>query len=110
MRNLNFKGSTCAFCESILRKRGFKTGLFTSPHLLSVRERIRINGKPISKEMFARYFWEVYETASKNSSTDFKFPGEAIFFEFMTILVFNVFYKEKVDVAIIEGKIVGLYY
>ena len=41
------KGSTCAFCESILRHSGLKTGFYSSPHLVSVTERIRINGKPI---------------------------------------------------------------
>ena len=54
------KGSTCAFCESILKYNGLKTGFYSSPHLIEVRERIRINGKPLSKESFARYFWEVY--------------------------------------------------
>ena len=43
------KGSTCAFCESILRHSGFKTGFYSSPHLVSVTERIRINGKPIEQ-------------------------------------------------------------
>lgn len=43
------KGSTCAFCESILRHSGLKTGFYSSPHLVSVTERIRINGKPIEQ-------------------------------------------------------------
>jgi len=55
------KGSTCSACESILRKNGFRTGLFTSPHLLSVRERIQIDGKPIEEQKFIKYFWEVME-------------------------------------------------
>lgn len=54
------KGSTCAFCESILRHHGLKTGFYSSPHLIEVRERIRINGKPLSKDEFATYFWKVY--------------------------------------------------
>lgn len=54
------KGSTCAFCESILKYHGLKTGFYSSPHLIEVRERIRINGIPLSKEDFAKYFWEVY--------------------------------------------------
>ena len=103
--NSNFQGSTCAFCESILRKRGFKTGLYTSPHLFSVTERIRINGQPLSKEKFADYFWDVYETAARNSSPGFKFPEQAPYFKFLTILAFNIFWKEKVDVAIVEGKL-----
>jgi folylpolyglutamate synthase len=54
------KGSTCAFCESILRHHGYKTGFFSSPHLVAVRERIRINGQPLSELDFAKYFWKVY--------------------------------------------------
>ena len=46
------KGSTCAFCESILRHNGLKTGFYSSPHLVSVTERIRINGKPIEKVIY----------------------------------------------------------
>ena len=53
------KGSTCAFTESILRHHGFKTGFFSSPHLVEVRERIRINGDPISRRKFTGYFWDV---------------------------------------------------
>ena len=53
------KGSTCAFTESILRHHGFKTGFFSSPHLIEVRERIRIAGEPISKRKFTDYFWKV---------------------------------------------------
>lgn len=54
------KGSTCSFVESILREHGFRTGFYSSPHLVAVRERIRINGQPISKEDFISYFWDVY--------------------------------------------------
>ena len=78
--------------------------MYTSPHLFSVTERIRINGKPISKEKFADYFWKVYDTSVNNSSPEFKFPEQAPYFKFLTILAFNIFWKEKVDVAIIEGK------
>lgn len=57
------KGSTCAFTESILKQYQpeyiSKIGLYTSPHLKSVRERIRINGQPIDKELFAKYFWSM---------------------------------------------------
>jgi folylpolyglutamate synthase len=59
------KGTTCAFVESILRHAGLSTGFFSSPHLVSVRERIRINGKPLSQEKFAKYFFEVYNNMEK---------------------------------------------
>nr|XP_049594444.1 folylpolyglutamate synthase, mitochondrial isoform X2 [Syngnathus scovelli] len=54
------KGSTCAFTEQILRGYGFRTGFYSSPHLVQVRERIRINGQPIGKDLFTKYFWQVY--------------------------------------------------
>lgn len=62
------KGSTSAFTSSILEQYAKqrtipgKVGLYTSPHLRSVRERIRIDHKPISEELFARYFFEVWDT------------------------------------------------
>ncbi|KAF6327327.1 folylpolyglutamate synthase [Rhinolophus ferrumequinum] len=55
------KGSTCAFTERILRSYGLKTGFFSSPHLVQVRERIRINGQPISRELFTKHFWRLYQ-------------------------------------------------
>ena len=51
----NGKGSTCAFLEAICLAAGIKTGLATSPHLISITERVRINGRDISDEDFARY-------------------------------------------------------
>ncbi|XP_028740571.1 folylpolyglutamate synthase, mitochondrial isoform X3 [Peromyscus leucopus] len=59
------KGSTCAFTERILRNYGLKTGFFSSPHLVQVRERIRINGKPISPELFTKHFWRLYHQLEK---------------------------------------------
>ncbi|XP_024025431.1 folylpolyglutamate synthase isoform X3 [Morus notabilis] len=54
------KGSTCTFCEAILRECGFRTGLFTSPHLIDVRERFRINGLEVTEEKFLHYFWDCW--------------------------------------------------
>ena len=55
------KGSTSAFCERILRDHGVRTGLFTSPHLVDARERIRVNGRPVSASVFETHFWGVYD-------------------------------------------------
>jgi folylpolyglutamate synthase len=55
------KGSTCAFAASILRQYGLKVGFFSSPHLITVRERFRINGEPISERSFLHYFWSCYD-------------------------------------------------
>uniref|UniRef100_A0A667WZY0 Folylpolyglutamate synthase n=1 Tax=Myripristis murdjan TaxID=586833 RepID=A0A667WZY0_9TELE len=101
------KGSTCAFTEHILRSYGFRTGFYSSPHLVQVRERIRINGQPIRKELFTKYFWQVYgrldETKEAHGGT---MPA---YFRFLTILAFHVFLQEKVDLAVIEVGIGGAY-
>lgn len=52
--------------ESILRNLNVKTGFYSSPHLLNVTERIRLNGDPISKLQFAQYFWKIYNTLEKS--------------------------------------------
>ncbi|KHJ87024.1 hypothetical protein OESDEN_13209 [Oesophagostomum dentatum] len=98
------KGSTCAFVESILRNVGFRTGLYTSPHLVHARERIRINGKPISETLFAKHFFTVYNKLKKECPEDM--PP---YFKFLTILSFHVFLQEGVDVAIVEVGIGGEY-
>ncbi|CAI4221706.1 unnamed protein product [Auanema sp. JU1783] len=98
------KGSTCAFVESMLRSLGLKTGLYTSPHLIHARERIRINSQPISEETFAKHFFDVYDKLSQD--TDVQMPA---YFKFLTLMAFHVFLEEKVDVAIIEVGIGGTY-
>ena len=101
------KGSTCAFTESILRGKSFKTGLFTSPHLVEPRERIKINGKPISETLFSNYFWKIYQKLKDTSCEGTNYPQFPPFFRFMTLMAFNVFIEEKVDVSIIEVGIGG---
>ncbi|KAB7493815.1 Folylpolyglutamate synthase, mitochondrial [Armadillidium nasatum] len=98
------KGSTCAFVESILREHGLKTGFYSSPHLVAVRERIRINGLPIDKREFSHYFWDVYDNLYEQKSDEKDMPA---YFKFLTILAFKVFLKEDVDVAIVEVGIGG---
>lgn len=56
------KGSTCALVESMLRHLNVKTGFYSSPHLVNVTERIRLNGQPITKRLFSHYFWKIYTT------------------------------------------------
>ncbi|WP_022854176.1 bifunctional folylpolyglutamate synthase/dihydrofolate synthase [Thermodesulfatator atlanticus] len=89
----NGKGSTAAFLESILRAHGLKTGLYTSPHLVSVCERFKINGKNLSEEKFAKYCTDVKEVLG---------TGEATYFELTTAIAFWAFSQEKIDIAIIE--------
>ena len=93
------KGSTSAMTERLLRGTGVKTGLFTSPHLVDVRERIRINGRVLDKEVFARYFWEVHDVVSVATA---EANVHLHYFHFLTVLGFFVFQREQVDVAIME--------
>uniref|UniRef100_A0A803TCN2 Folylpolyglutamate synthase n=1 Tax=Anolis carolinensis TaxID=28377 RepID=A0A803TCN2_ANOCA len=101
------KGSACAFTERILRNYGLKTGFYSSPHLVQVRERIRINGQPISKELFSKYFWQVYNRLEETKDSH----GAAMpaYFRFLTIMAFHVFLQEKVDLAVLEVGIGGAY-
>ncbi|CAD6189285.1 unnamed protein product [Caenorhabditis auriculariae] len=96
------KGSTCAFIEQILRDFGLKTGLYTSPHLIHVRERIRINGAPISEESFAEQFFFVYNKLKEENK-----DSMPAYFKFLTLMAFHVFLKEKTDVVILEVGIGG---
>ncbi|XP_063416834.1 folylpolyglutamate synthase, mitochondrial-like [Mytilus trossulus] len=101
------KGSTCAYCESILRHQGFKTGFYSSPHLVEVRERIRVNGQPLSHEKFVSYFWDVFnklkDTKEQNNGS---MPA---YFAFLTLMAYYTFLQEETDVAIIEVGIGGQY-
>lgn len=101
------KGSTCAYCESILRHQGFKTGFFSSPHLVEVRERIQVNGQPLPREKFVDYFWDVYNKLDENKVENS--DGMPAYFSFLTIMALHVFMKEKTDVAILEVGIGGQY-
>ncbi|KAJ4779534.1 Folylpolyglutamate synthase [Rhynchospora pubera] len=98
------KGSTCSFCEAILREYGLRTGLFTSPHLIDVRERIRINGLELSREKFLDYFWDLWNKLTNKLSEELLMPR---LFQFLTLLAFKIFLCENVDVAIIEVGIGG---
>uniref|UniRef100_A0A452SCB8 Folylpolyglutamate synthase n=1 Tax=Ursus americanus TaxID=9643 RepID=A0A452SCB8_URSAM len=102
------KGSTCAFTERILRSYGLKTGFFSSPHLVQVRERIRINGQPVSPELFTKHFWRLYHRLeeTKDSSSCVSMPA---YFRFLTLMAFHIFLQEKVDLAVVEVGIGGAY-
>ncbi|KAJ1882705.1 Folylpolyglutamate synthetase [Coemansia sp. RSA 486] len=111
------KGSTCAFASSIMQQVDspckLKVGMLTSPHLIEARERIQINGKPISKELFTKYFYETYNRLQsptpplrKVSPTSPCIPGYG---RFIFLLAIHTFLSEGVDVAIIEVGIGGQY-
>ena len=89
----NGKGSTSHLLASVLQEAGYKVGLYTSPHLKDYRERITINGKPISKKY-------VCDFINKNKS--FFEANELSFFEMSVGLAFEYFVNEKTDINIIE--------
>ncbi|MEK8180416.1 folylpolyglutamate synthase/dihydrofolate synthase family protein [Flavobacterium buctense] len=89
----NGKGSTSHLLASVLQEAGYKVGLYTSPHLKDYRERITINGKPIS---------EAYVCDFINKNKSFFEANELSFFEMSVGLAFEYFVKEKTDINIIE--------
>lgn len=85
-----------------------KVGLFTSPHLIAVRERIRINSAPISALLFAKYFFEVWDRLEASSTTEN--PVEKpVYFRYLTLMSYHVFIQENTDVAIYEVGVGGEY-
>jgi dihydrofolate synthase/folylpolyglutamate synthase len=93
------KGSTSMFIDNILQSAGYKVGLFTSPHLQSIRERIRLNGEMISTGEFADMIREVSAVDAKLKHGEL---GPATFFEVMTVCAFLYFERAKVDIAVFE--------
>ena len=94
----NGKGSTAHMISSILQEAGYKVGLYTSPHLKDFRERIKINGKMISKETVVDFVQQY--------KTDFE-KIEMSFFEFTVAMAFHYFSEGEVDIAIIETGLGG---
>ncbi|MBS1840301.1 MAG: bifunctional folylpolyglutamate synthase/dihydrofolate synthase [Acidobacteria bacterium] len=97
----NGKGSTAAFTESILRAAGIKTGLYTSPHLEKINERIRVNGGEISDEAFAETFTKI-QTLIEELLAQGKLRAHPTFFEVVTALAFDHFAKASVEIAVFE--------
>ena len=101
----NGKGSTAAMLESILRTAGYKTGLYTSPHLERINERIRINGSEISDLEFAVAFTRVQELIERLLAAGPEASGlhaHPTFFECVTAMAFDCFARDHVDFAVFE--------
>jgi len=97
----NGKGSTAATLASILRASGLTTGLYTSPHLIRINERIRIDGKEISDDDFALLHGKVDRVADSLVERS-ELPWHPSFFEMMTAVAFEYFARENVDLAVLE--------
>ncbi len=89
----NGKGTTCAVAESILRAAGLRTGLYTSPHLTSFRERIRIDGEPIAEQPLLEAANRLWPSIEREAPS---------FFEATTAIAFEAFARARVDVAVVE--------
>jgi dihydrofolate synthase/folylpolyglutamate synthase len=96
----NGKGSVCAMIDSICRAQGYRTGLFTSPHLVTFRERIRVNGEMISEDAVADYLTTIRDLIAD-------WDPHATFFEVTTALALKHFGDTKVDIAILETGLGG---
>ena len=96
----NGKGSTSYYLAGILQAHGVKTGLYTSPHLVNMRERIRVNDLPIDDESLDRLIMQVKSAAEKAQV-------EPTFFEVLTIVAFLYYAEQSIDVAVLEAGMGG---
>ena len=96
----NGKGSTSYYLSGVLQAHGFKTGLYTSPHLVSMRERIRVNDLPIDDESLDRLIMQVKAAAEETQV-------EPTFFEVLTIVAFLYYAEQNIDVAVLEAGMGG---
>lgn len=101
----NGKGSVCAMLEAIYRESGLKTGLFSSPHLVYLGERIQVNRQPLPPEQITEYVNRLRPVAEKLGEKDI--ADHPSFFEFMTGIAFLHFLDSDVDIAIIETGLGG---
>jgi dihydrofolate synthase/folylpolyglutamate synthase len=102
----NGKGSTCAFLEGICLAAGIKTGLTTSPHLVSITERVRINGGDIGKKDFAQFATKIRET-SESLVAEGELEAVPTYFEQVTALALFAFAEAGVELAILETGLGG---
>jgi dihydrofolate synthase/folylpolyglutamate synthase len=102
----NGKGSTAVMLDSICRAAGIRTGLFTSPHLISITERIKINGEQISQADFAIFTAQVKETVARLVK-DGQLETPPTFFEHVTAIALLAFRDAKVELAILETGLGG---
>jgi folylpolyglutamate synthase len=115
------KGSTCYATAQLLQLAGLKVGLFTSPHLIDVRERLMVNGRMLEQERFSKYFVDFQKehdaafdskpwgpVAEDGAPADASLiPQKSGFFRFMFLLSLHVFAREHVDVVVLEVGVGG---
>jgi dihydrofolate synthase/folylpolyglutamate synthase len=97
----NGKGSTAATLASILQASGLKTGLYTSPHLVRINERIRLNGRPIGDDDFA-LLHDVADRTAERLVEEGDLPWHPSFFEMLTAMAFEYFARNRPDIVVLE--------
>ncbi len=103
----NGKGSVCAYLCHILLEAGKKVALFTSPHLVDIRERFTVSGKMISKEAFLKAFLEIYEMLDWEALARGEEAYHPTYFEYLFFIAMLVFAEEKPDYCILETGLGG---
>ncbi len=97
----NGKGSTAATLASILRAAGYKAGLYSSPHLININERIRVNGEAIADVEFSEIHDRIEQVAQRLLQEQ-RLPWHPSFFEILTVMAFEYFASIAVDIAVLE--------
>lgn len=104
----NGKGSTSYYLAGVLQAHGYKTALYTSPHLVSLQERIRVNDQPIPMEELDKYLLQVQDAADRvNAGRDADKQIEPTFFEVLTLVAFLHYANSGVQVAVLEAGMGG---
>lgn len=100
----NGKGSVCAFMSSICRQSGRRTGMFTSPHLVDLRERIQIDGNMVSQERFTQSCEKLCKIAERLMEDGYQHPA---YFEFLFGMAMEIFAREGVETVVLETGLGG---
>lgn len=107
----NGKGSTCAYMRSILEAAGYRVAVFTSPHLVDIRERFLVNGKMVEKQAFLAAFLQIYDSLDwaaleqdREAASNAYHPT---FFEYLFFMAMIIFAKEDIDYCILETGLGG---
>ena len=106
----NGKGAVCALIDSALRAAGFRTGRYTSPHLVSLNERFFLDGAPVSTEKLNAAYRQVAELTTPNyqlSTINYQLPTNLTYFELLTATAFELYRREKVDYLVLETGLGG---
>lgn len=99
----NGKGAVCALIDSVLRAAGFRTGRYTSPHLVSLNERFFLDGTPVSAEKLNAAYRQIAEL----STTNCQLPTDLTYFELLTATAFELYARDRVDYLVLETGLGG---